>query len=126
MMDYELNAWAAENLLGVERGRCSNSTYGYGESEAFASGLRVWFYCRWCKRRVGDGGEADDPCPQYPFPQVTLAEVMQALDELGHAVTVGYGFGGMGWVATLDDMAAEGFNDPLEALTAVAREVLGE
>ena len=75
--------FVAEHIMGFERGGCQGA-YGFGDSNGDCG-----YYCDWCgaTRKYSD---ETVPCPNYPFPDFTLIDLMRKLGENGIPITVRY------------------------------------
>ena len=78
-------AFVAEHIMGFHRGFC----YGtIGGGNANVDGCETWQYCDWCGAKIRNGNAG--LCPNYPFPNFSLTELMRRLGEMGHSVIVFY------------------------------------
>jgi hypothetical protein len=78
--NYELNAAVAEHLMGMERGDCYGTVGGgCATGSGWQQEVHTWFNCQWCGRLVEDDQNA--PCCRYPFPEIGVLQIMEALGE---------------------------------------------
>jgi len=77
--------FVAEHIMGFERGRCRGA---HGGGNASMDECETWQYCDWCGAEIRNGNAG--LCPEYPFPNFSLCELMRRLGEIGHFTMVRY------------------------------------